>query len=449
MIHVIDRWMRAVARGVFGLALVVPLTVAVTSANGQMRDASVLLNLSQPDFLHRDMPVFSQELELDDGQRMILDSLYEDYRNAFESGWSSTQQNLQDSMKEQRDEMTREHAANLVAGPLEDWQRAKLRLEEQFKRDVQAILNEQQRQQWPAFERRLVREKSMHYGRLSGESVDLIRIVRLLDLSPRTKRAIEPELEAYSVALDEALRARNEMLHEQSADLFHSLRQSDISEDYVRKAEREVQLRTRVRDINDRHIEDIAASLPQEQGTKFKLEALVSAYPQAYRPIPAQTTYERAMEIEDLEDEILSTIKDLYSIFMTELEVVNREIHQAVKRHEPNVMIYEAKEAAAHAKNEQVERPVSPLRALVKDREDRANYYISLLREFLTEEQFASIPGTQRWRYANRRAEAQRRGSRRGLSERPPDRAKDAGQRSMEQRQRDQRQRQQSGGEER
>ena len=60
---------------------------------GGMRDIRELL---EPDFSRRDVPLFVEQLQLDDGQRAIIESLIEDYDDTFGAGSEEVQADLTD-----------------------------------------------------------------------------------------------------------------------------------------------------------------------------------------------------------------------------------------------------------------------------------------------------------------------------------------------------------------
>jgi hypothetical protein len=60
---------------------------------GGMREIQELL---QPDYSRRDMPLFVEQLQLDDGQKAIVEALIEDYEDGFGGGSEAVQADLMD-----------------------------------------------------------------------------------------------------------------------------------------------------------------------------------------------------------------------------------------------------------------------------------------------------------------------------------------------------------------
>src|SRR5690606_1678842 len=102
------------------LALLGMATLAAVTAPVQAQpDPGGLMGLAEHDYLHRDMVIFAQGLNLDDGQRMIVESLYEDYRDAFDAAWIRTQERLQ-ALRD-IDQTDPEKVLDQILKPIEDW----------------------------------------------------------------------------------------------------------------------------------------------------------------------------------------------------------------------------------------------------------------------------------------------------------------------------------------
>ncbi|TVQ56406.1 MAG: hypothetical protein EA377_02295, partial [Phycisphaerales bacterium] len=145
-----------------GLGLAAATAIAGT-AGAQMGEAAGFADLMQHDYLNRDMVLFAQGLDLDDGQRMILESLYEDYRAEFDAGWMEVQQRLS-NLRDDLQNADESEIMDMILRPFENWRQEKTRIKEQFEQNVQVILNSSQLEQWPSFQRMIYREKNLHRG---------------------------------------------------------------------------------------------------------------------------------------------------------------------------------------------------------------------------------------------------------------------------------------------
>jgi hypothetical protein len=387
-----------------GIALAAAIALAAP-ATAQFRALGGLGQLNQHDYLHRDMVFFAQELDLDDGQRVILDSLYEDYRDNFEQGFQALNAGFMAIREMPPEEMAdQQQALHRVLSSIDGWRHERDEIRERFEENVKAIINAEQLRRWPALERRITREKTMHHGRLSGESLNLYLIVRDLRLDERTAMTMEPTIEQYGMALDAALQRRNQALWESQADILE-LARGVAPERSLRQTEREVQARLAVRDVNDHYIELIADVLPSAHREPFRETAKERAYPRVFRPLPAQRLFHEAKRIEGLEPETVMAIEDLERRFLADLAAINTDILQLVRGHEPEQIRHQARAAAARQAGENIQRLTDPSVERIRERDERATYYVELLRELLTPEQFGALPGAARYTGDGRRAD--------------------------------------------
>ena len=281
---------------------------------GGMRDIRELL---EPDFSRRDVPLFVEQLQLDDGQRAIIESLIEDYDDTFGGGSEAVQADLtdlgrsmmqsfmgggamgdmrermRDTMGNIREEMEEIQAANggqemtseerraffrermqtvqqdmmqdaMESGAmdeargvmgemldiLQEWVAERQLLKTEFVGNVEIQLSDDQLVLWPAFDRFLVREKSLPRGRLSGEEVNLFAVLDDVGLSESAYAAVEPMLDEYEIQLHSALVSRDAYLLSSAPRLFKAIQEGSI-DDAERILKQQVQYREGVRNVND------------------------------------------------------------------------------------------------------------------------------------------------------------------------------------------------------
>lgn len=369
--------------------------IAAAPAQGQIGGNAGFADMASRDYLHRDMPIVAQSLELDDNQRVILDNLFEDYVEAFETGWQNTQNNIT-NMLDNGEAIDRENVLDIVLRPFEQWGTEKTRLKQQFESSIKSILNERQLELWPQFERRIVREKTLHMGRLSGESVNLFAIARDLRMDERTRLSIEPILDEYAVELHESLHRRNEAIRRVQGDMFQMIRTGQNLSAQADAHRSVVDLHVAVRNINDRYRDRVASSLPHETGREMKSTALERGYPRVYRELPAMRAYRQALELEDLDEDTREAVQDLHAIFEAEMDVLNSRLLTALREYEPRRERNEVDVYVARQTGDVVSRLDDPTRGDLRHRDERASYYLTLLRELLGDEMFAQLPAGRR-----------------------------------------------------
>lgn len=370
---------------------------------GGMRDIQELL---LPDYSRRDMPLFAEQLQLDDGQKAIVESLIEDYEDAFGTGSEAVQGDLMDlgrsmmqsfmgggamgdmrermrerfgAVRAELDEMEangqplseeerraffRERMEGMqqemmqdamdsgafdeargvmteMLDILEDWVGTRKGLHDSFVSDVQIQLNDDQLVLWPAFERFLVREKSLPRGRLSGEEANLFAVVDEVELSDAAYDALEPLFDQYELDLHNALVARDDYLLTSAPKLFKAMRDGDV-DDAERILKRQVALREAIRDVNDRHRQLFTAAIADEaERAALDMAILEAAYERVYRPTWGQRAFEAALGLDGLSDDTLQSIVDLQASFLSEIVGLNRMLIGELRKSEADRQVDE------------------------------------------------------------------------------------------------------------
>jgi hypothetical protein len=387
-------WCDRIRRSLPVAALLGAIGITAT-ASAQFGQAAGFSEIMSPYFLRRDLVHFVEGLDLDEGQSVILESLFWDYEDANEASKQVMIDRFQE-MREQFQTLDRDRIMQIIFVPFEDRYAEWDAFNEQFLQSVRAILNNEQLQRWPEFRRKLRREKQLPQGRLTGESLDLFHVVTELDLEEPTRFLIEPLLREYGENLDEALGRRQELLRESGLMIMHSIR-DDQPEAALTVYQDQVDARLGVRKVNDDFIIAIAGALPEEIGREFRRTALERAYPRVYRPTPAERVFEAAKELEGLDEETLKAIRNLEEAFLGELALINEKLVRLIREYEPQEEQYRAAVFALRGTGQQPERPTDPTRQEFRQREQLGRDYVERLRALLTDEQFRSLPGVSRF----------------------------------------------------
>jgi hypothetical protein len=351
----------------------------------------------QPDFTRVSVMQMVQELQLTQEQATIIQGLQADYDTAFKAGVKQIQSRLRENvtetddqdtpeLKRQREALQRQiaelmeearklqnspsegdsakvaaqeikrktqelnekikalqassmSAAQLqatfeaAAAELELWQTEKKRLGERFASDVKTVLDEPQRLKWPAFERRLVRERTIGRGKLAGESVNLYALVREVDLDDATMVSLAPLLDEYDLKLDAALRARNDFTIG-SQRLFMQAAQARSAELAGPVIRREVELRVAVRGVNEQFAPLLAARMPEPIQIDFQNLYRQRGFPMVYRSTPVQRNFKVALELAQDDPTLQEAIRGLETAYLSELHPLNEQLRQAVIAHE-------------------------------------------------------------------------------------------------------------------
>jgi hypothetical protein len=450
------RILRAAAR----LALPIAIAAPALPAAGQSWEAPVgIADAFRMDFLRRDLSMMAEELRLDDTQAAILQALCEDYEKAFADGSERVRQELANlrppktEVDEQRaaiDAERNQRYADLLeeyrrkraelppdaddsdlraqiqeqaeaireeigqvrppAIPADEhqrlrarsteilaiWDAERTRLREDFVTNVQAILVADQLERWPSFERRLRRQKSLPRGQLSGESVDLLRVLRDLRFEADLTEPLRPVLDQYELELDAALQERDAYLKRSE----HEIAEAMLGKDRARAdaiIERMVEQRRLVRDVNVAAAMAIAQRLPDTEQSHFEDHARRRMFPRVYRATQAERALRAASDLEDLDPEVVAAVSELLASFDAEIEVQHDQLRQLLLQHEPDQLLQRSRQRLLPRQGRPATRTATdPIQAHFRQRYASSQSYLVQLQAILTPEQFDRLRADHR-----------------------------------------------------
>ncbi|MCH8343468.1 MAG: hypothetical protein IH983_05735 [Planctomycetes bacterium] len=352
----------------------------------------------------RDIQLAVADLQLDENQRFILETLFADYQADFRTGVEGFRQRITD-LRSEIDPTNPDpaQAMRIVFGSMDQWQVESQQLADRLVEDLKGLLSEEQQEFWPPFERRVFRLKFLNKGRLSGESLDLFSAVRRLNLDETLMQTIQPLLDEYGRTLHEALRAREDYLNAAESDRIKAIQNRKPAMSVV-VAAREVQLRTAVRDVNEQYSVIIAGALPEETGQRLVASIRERMYPRIYRLTPAQRVFKAVKKLDGLSEEIFEAIESLEELFLSELGSFNERLVGLIKEQQPSELKSKLEQVAA--RGAQSKPTGDAVREEFRKRRAMSDRYVNQLRDLLTPEQFASLPGSARWVEPARRSRA-------------------------------------------
>ena len=445
---------------------------------GSMRGLAYLL---EPDFNRRDIAQFNDDLSLDGMQQMIVQTLFAEYDETFQAAradldeivrrlrpdrsgddgerqrareqmrerWQSLRQQMELARDPSLSEEAREQIMEIVRRRAEDmreqarqtfmpqidpeeleqltadaadkykiFRAEKVRLRDQFISDLQLVLRDDQRSPWPSLERKLIRQKTIQRGQLSGERVDLFDLVRALGLDPADSDAVAPILQEYEVTLDSALRDRNAYLEESRVQSFSAMMQRD-SKRALSLYDGEMVRRVAVRDVNEEYASSVAEELPEDVGGTFVRSYRERAYGRVYRKTSVQRAFEAVAKFDDLDAEIAGAVAGLQEVYEVELGVRNEKLMNLIKSEEPKQRRrFLERMASGNFGREQTWRRQDRTREQFRARREFDERYREQLAAMLTPAQVERLPEIDEQRRGERgerwRGFGEGRGGRRG-----------------------------------
>lgn len=380
-----------------GLAAATAGAVFTPAAEAQFGQAAGFGEVMNPYFMRRDIDLVVDWLDLDQSQGVIVESLFFDYEDAH----AASRNKMIDSFRQLSDElddMDRADMLRIVMKPFEEKAEEWESQRSEFLENVQLLLGPAQIDEWPTFVRKLRRYKDLPKGEFAGEHVDLFIVLDRLKLEEWMLESLAGLLNEYELALDDVLRAREDSFRDSRLAMMHALRDEDHGTS-LRLYDEQLDRHMGVRNVNDDYREVIAAALSPEIGSKFRYEALMEGYPGVFRTTPAQRVFEAALQHPSLDEETMAAIVDLNNAFLDEIAIVNENLLAATRRHEPVQARHRAEKFAARTDRpgERIDPIDDPTRAIYTERRDLGRQYIQMLRELMSPEDFAALPGASRF----------------------------------------------------
>lgn len=279
---------------------------------------------------------------------------------------------------------------------IREFARDKKQLRDSTESGLRALLIDEQGEIWEVVSKKLRRLRLMPRGRLSGESTDVLEVLEDLDLDASVDTEdLQMLRDNYIQEIDSALIAREAFDYAQGLDLMEHFRNQDFSSglDVLRQR---LDLQESTRDVNDRYIDAITLVLPTPQSDEFRLDALRRGYSGIYRPTRGERAILAAMEIEDLDPEMLAAVADLMQRHGDEIATFNDDMLVVLRSEESQRELRRAEERMNRflgERSDRGEQPFDPVRDALERRNEIDERYMASLEALLGAELFETVAG--------------------------------------------------------
>ena len=325
-----------------------------------------------------------------------------DDRSATRELWRSRMSDMRTEMQESMSEFMQTNRFKTMyaegARILSTWLALRDQLDTEFQSNLSVVLTEEQNMILPSANREVRRVNSAGRGRFAGEGTNLVNVLREVGVD-ETGGDIElaTSLSTYMSDLDDAIQARNQLLISQVPTLLNALERS-APKSIERLVREQSAIHQSVRNVQDQYIVMIAMQLPEDKAAAFSQEALRAGYPDIYSPIGAQRAFDAANKLSDVDDNKREAIAALTEQFMVDLAVNNESILELTRVAEPEEFQERTARRLVMLAGESMERDDDStgdrLNETYRVRYDSGKGYLEQLAMILTEEQYASLPGT-------------------------------------------------------
>ncbi len=295
-----------------------------------------------PSIDSRELDRMRQTLSMTPEQVSVVKLLFEGYQEQFRA----RSQDIRDQMdaarnQAQNQEQSGRAAFTAIAASMNSFREERNKMEETFFADVQAVLTPEQIELWPKVERTRRRERTVGRGMMSGERLDVIKLVEGIEVTPQIKAEIAPILERYEIDLDRELINRNKIYDEGFGQMTRmgggDREQMETQMQQMMTRAREASVR--VRDINRKYARQISALLPDTVRASFDRKVQETSFPNVYRPSGAARQITAAAGFGDLDADQKAAIAALRESFDRKLEAVNTRLAAATEEAEMSVTV--------------------------------------------------------------------------------------------------------------
>ena len=286
----------------------------------------------KPDLLPRDMTMIVETLKLEEWQRAIVQTLLQDYQDSFKTGTDAIREKMINSAKKQKNGGAKDMRGLLE--PIEAWLPEKEELYVDLMSSIKSQLGPNQQERWPQFERAVRRARSIDDSDLSGEGVDLISIIRQMQLQPSVLDAAQSAMDQYEIALDAALITRDKQITALLPKFTDAMDTMDTQRGSALQGQIMV-VRVAVRDIQDDSIEKITMTLPAPFAQDFRTRALSQGYREVFQPDPLSSFFAAVLNLNDLTSEQKTGIQALLKTWDEEFTVLQTRMLETTRADEP------------------------------------------------------------------------------------------------------------------
>ncbi len=320
----------------------------------------------------------------------------------MQAEWDAGAKKMRDEMESIREEFQESKDTSIWTDRMPAIMRkqrdARAKMEQTFVSDFKSLLSEDQQGQWGNVERTYRRDTTIPRGRLSGESVDLVRLAEELPLSDPAKA--KSTLDQYEADLDRALVERNEIVDEAQqrvGDGPAAMERAMQDEAFVKLREKAREARLKVRETNQRYARQLASALPADEAAKFSEEFTRRSFPDVFRKTLTADSLAAAADFEDLTAEQKQQIATMRGSYAQEVERANKALMDATEKYEATSEGYASalgggmrfRTFGAGGQEEGRANPVDEARSAKRDMEKKA---LDNLKGILSDSQRERLP---------------------------------------------------------
>lgn len=289
---------------------------AAAQIQGSMSFGAASPETFRPLLTKGEIEVMSRLLKLAPEDRASVAALFEAHDLEVRSEGSKVRARCREWSEEaelfQRHELQRK-----IAPELASWEKRKQSLEKQFLDDLTTMLTKEQEAMWPLVEREIRRPRQLATSWMSGEGVDVVALLASVDPGASENVKVVELLERYAAEVDTALKERDAFVKANAEEAGETVRTDPKRALFLRQTS--VRNRVKVREINKRYVNQLAAELSEPSRSRFLDEYLTKCVLWLNRETHAERYIKSAIALQDIDPSKRS-----------DLESISREYSKAV-----------------------------------------------------------------------------------------------------------------------
>lgn len=280
-----------------------------------------------------DMDRYADLLGLSKDQREASKALHDAYAAEYDQAEEIRTKAVQKARAEF--EETRDPAvwSEMLPKEMEKYGKRVKELDEGLMNDVKTLLTGEQSTKWVLVERARRRDGTMPNGMLSGEAVDLTKVVKDLKVATPMPDALVQSLERYETELDAALQERDAQREEISKTMQTAGRGGPMGFDPQAFQKAMTDLRKagiKVREVKDRYAGMLESIVPEDKKAEYVKKVRTLKFPQVYRESYTLKAIDAAAKFKDLSVESKQGVADIKAAYERDLAAANERWARAI-----------------------------------------------------------------------------------------------------------------------
>lgn len=363
----------------------------------------------EPGVTTRDLERYAKFLDLTLDQVEAAKSLLEGYQIEIDKVAKEARdkvEQVREEFRESRDPSVWQNMGTAMMALHERRQK----LDKGLLEDVKLTLTEDQQMRWPVVERMRRREATLGRGILTGETLDVVKLVEDSKIDAAREAELAPIIERYQEELDRVLVERNEIYEDgmsRGMTMFRSGDMTSMQEIWTKARE----AGAKVRDVNRRFARQVEGLLSEEEKQAFAKRVRERSFPEVFRQPYPERAADLAKGFEDLTAEQREQLENVVASYARQAATLNDRWVKAIEETEMTVSIADLMARGMRGGDDPISQARSARRELDRKGAER-------VKAVLTPEQASRLPDER-----GRGADGERQGppGRRGRAVQPRD----------------------------